>query len=284
MSWLFYQLNLLQYVMQKPWRWMLRRPGKGLMFLNTFLWFIPRLIQLGLYFFLAPLRFINACYYNIWVHVIWSLRDHLSEIFHPKLKGMRHKSGISYVFFWAVGFPIRMLRYSIKAIIQLCEGLAFVAVDTVFPALTMYHGTKLESSIAISKPGKWVVGTGNFAGSGLYFGIKKHVGMHYASSRRDPVVICSRVTLGSVVNLNISRKEVKKHIRVNGDAITQWGKEKGYKTCEWWREDKKWWEYCLLHKRDNNAVDTWRIRVLYIQHIKDNKKQRVWGGKAYWLF
>ena len=48
--------------------------------------------------------------------------------------------------------------------------------------LTMMHGTSEESSIKISGPGRWLIGDGNFAGSGIYFTMEKRVAMHYAEA------------------------------------------------------------------------------------------------------
>jgi len=281
---MFALLNKLQYGLWKPWRPLTKKRNETLYKLNRWFWLLPWVIKLGMYVLLAPVRFLNAVYYNVWVHGLWSLRDHLSEIFNPKLRGMRHKKGLKYGFFWLFGLPIRLVRHLFAGALHLLEGIVFVAIDTLLPALTMYHGTARNSSIAITKPGKWLVGSGNFAGSGIYFAIDKKVAEHYAGGKRAGVLVCARVTLGSVINLNYAPRNIHQSTKSSGDQITRWGQDQKYTTVEWWREDSGWWEYCLLNKRDGNPVKTWRIRILYVQNLSTGKKERIWGGKAPWIF
>jgi len=108
-------------------------------------------VELLLYILLTPLRFLNALYYNVWVHSLWTFSDHLSEVFNPKLKGMRHKKGKEYRKFWTQDFLKRLKKHSILGLKQVGEGILFVIIDTFVPALTMYHGTNRDASISISK-------------------------------------------------------------------------------------------------------------------------------------
>ncbi|WP_434575115.1 hypothetical protein [Riemerella anatipestifer] len=234
---------------------------------------------------LTPLRFLNAMYYNIWIYGLWNIRDHFADIFNPKVKGMRFRKGFLYGVYWLFGLPYRLIKYSTIGVIQFCEGIVFVFIDTVYPALTMYHGTEKTISINnISKPGKWLVGNGNYAGSGLYFTMNKRVARHYARFNSNSVIICSRVSLGRVINLSLAPNEIRNSVKFNGDRITDWGLSKGFTTAEWWRDDQKWWEYCILNRRSGKEIKTWRIRVLYIENVNDGKKERIWGGKSFWLF
>ena len=61
---------------------------------------------------------------------------------------------------------------------------------------TMYHGTSFdEAATKISQSGKWYVGSGNYVGTGIYFGIAESTAKHYAPSGKDRGIIMSRVTL-----------------------------------------------------------------------------------------
>ncbi len=280
---MFSFLNHLQYVLQKPYRGLLKNTTSNFWYKwNKYLWILPFMTKLLLYVLLTPLRFFNALYYNIWVYGLWSVRDNVAEIFNPKMRGMRYKTGCKYFLYWLFGLPIRFIKYIWRSIIQIIEGFLFVLVDTIFPALTMYHGTAKNNAYNITQPGEWKVGRGNYAGSGIYFGMKKLVAEHYAGV--DGMMICARVTLGRNYNLTVASPEVKSYIRHNGDGITNWGLEKGITSVEWWRDDENWWEYCLLSKYTGEKLYTWRIRVLYVKDLKTKEITRIWGGKSYWIF
>lgn len=285
---MFALLNKLQYGLWKPWRPLTKKRNETLYKLYKWFWLLPWVIKVAMYVLLTPIRFLNAVYYNVWVHGLWSIRDHISEVFNPKLNGMRRETGLKYAFFWLFGLPGRLVRHSFMAILQLVEGITFVAIDTVLPALTMYHGTKRESSIKITKPGKWLVGRGDFAGSGIYFTMDKSVARHYAERRGGEALLCARVTLGSVINLNFAPQKVYNYTKSHGTYITNWGLENKYTTVEWWRDDDQnnnsWWEYCILNKRNGRPIKTWRIRILYVQNLGTGQKERIWGGKALWVF
>lgn len=279
---MFYLLNYIQFFLQKPWRNYLRSPSEKLFdFFKTF-WVIPLIVDFLLYILLTPLRFINAVYYNVWVHGLWTFNDHFNEIFKPKLKGIRYKKGKEYRKAWREGFSERLKTHTVLGLIQFGEGLLFIIIDTFIPALTMYHGTDKNASISISKPGKWLVGSGNYAGSGIYFAIDKEVAKHY-SYGDEPVIICARVSLGRIKNLNLTPSEIQSCVEYKGKKITDWGLEKKYHTMEWWRADNQWWEYCLLRHQNTAAQRSWKIRVLYLQNMKTKRMERVWGGKSLWL-
>ena len=192
-------LNLLQYHLQRPWRILLKKPRKFVSFLNKYLFFIGWINNFVIYVVLSPLRLVNAFYYNMIIHSFLSVRDYWLEIFSPKLHGMRYRKGFKYFSLWIIMFPYRLVRYFFESIIKISEGIIFTVVDVFVPALTMYHGTKKESGISITKPGKWRVGDGNFAGSGIYFGIDKNVALHYAGNSSESVIILARVSLGRII-------------------------------------------------------------------------------------
>jgi Poly(ADP-ribose) polymerase catalytic domain len=280
-------LNQLQHFLQKPWRTLLKRPTPLNRIFNRYFWFFGTFTRFGLYLLLFHLRFVNAVYYNIWVHGLWSIRDHLADILNPKTGSIAQKSGFRYALLWLFGLPIRFFKYAGIGILQSWEGILFVGIDSFLPAVTLYHGTQKNASISISKPGKWLVGGGNFAGSGIYFAIDKSVAKHYAGNTSDSVIIVARVTLGCCKNLALAPNNIY-HLAgkgsSSGDNITKWGLQKGFKSVEWWREGKNWWEYCLLNSRNGQYVKTRRIRILYVENVSTGHKERIWGGKSFWLF
>ncbi|MGI6341855.1 MAG: hypothetical protein ACOXZ9_02600 [Bacteroidales bacterium] len=277
-------LNSLQYHLQKPWRNALKRPSKTLSFFNKYFGWFGALCRLALYILLTPIRLINAVYYNILVYGLWSFRDNFLDVFAPKIGGMRYKKGFKYAFFWIFGLPFRLIKYIWAGMLQFIESVIFVVVDTLVPTLSLYHGTDLGCSISISKPGKWLVGNGNYAGSGIYFTMNQRVAKHYAGSSGEPVLIKARVSLGRTKNLSLAPKHILNCVKYNGDKITEWCINNGYKSVEWWRRDEQWWEYCLVNNNRGSYIKTWRIRILYIYNLRTNKYERIWGGKKYWLF
>jgi hypothetical protein len=279
--------NYLQYALQKPWRSFLKKPNGLNHFFNTYFFFIGFFYRIGSYLILSPLRFFNAIYYNLWIYGLWNIRDNVSDIFKPKTGYIARQKGFVFLFLYLVQLPYRIVKYAGVGIIQLFEGCVFVVVDTLIPALTLYHGTTKEASISISKPGEWKVGGGNFAGSGIYFGANKGVAKNYSGTSSDSVIIAARVSLGSCKNLSLAPKHIYKLIGngcANGERITDWALNKGYNSIEWWRENRSWWEYCLLNKHYGKFVKHWRIRILYIENANTHAKERIWGGKALWLF
>jgi hypothetical protein len=181
-------------------------------------------------------------------------------------------------------FPYRIVRYFLESLIKVSEGLVFTLVDTIIPALTFYHGTENGAGISITKPGKWRVGNGNYAGSGIYFGIDKNVALHYAGRTSDSVIILARVSRGRIINLYLAPANIRQCVKNDGDRITDWAKSNGYSCTEWGRTSGGWWEYCLVNPRDGRFIKTWRIRILYVKNIKTGEVERIWGGKSYWLF
>lgn len=246
-----------------------------------------------MYFLLAPVRLVNAIWYDIVVYGVFSFKDELLDVVAPRLQKWTKKKNFVYYFCWIFGLPFRIIMFLWHGGGRIFEGLVFTIVDLFVPTLTMRHGTSEESSIQISKPGQWLVGNGNYAGSGIYFTMSERVALHYAHASSNgykgghPVIIYARVALGRNINLAVAPDDIqsKLHGR-DGDGLTQWGLKKGYDSFEWWRDDEAWWEYCMLKLPRGKMIKTWRIRVLYIQEIHDathKEIKRVWGGKAFWL-
>lgn len=281
---MFRILNYIQYFLQRPFKFAMKKPNgfaRGLYRFGVFRW----IYDLVIYFLAAPLRLVNALWYDIVIYAMFSFKDSFLDVVAPHTKKWTKKKNFGYYFCWLFGLPYRLVRMVFNSAGRLLEGLFFTVFDVFVPTITMMHGTCEDSSIKISSPGQWLVGNGNFAGSGIYFTMAKRVALHYANSGKShPVIIYSRVSLGKVFNLSLAPKDVYAYVRSHdGDALTNWGRNQGYTSFEWWRDGQDWWEYCVLKLPRGVMVKTWRIRVLYIYDITDHEIQRVWGGKAFWM-
>lgn len=284
---MFSLLNRLQYILQRPYRSALKKESKTVRRLHKiriFHW----TYNLVMYFVLAPLRFVNAVWYDLLVYGVFSLKDHYLEIFRPRVNlWTRQKKGFVYFLYWLFGLPVRVLKNSFTFIAKLLEGALFTAIDTIVSTLTMMHGTRLKSSVSISVPGIWRVGGGNFAGTGIYFTMDKDTAKHYSGghgSGDEGVIIYARVALGHNLNLSVAPDKAQVYLKNHdGTELSRWGLKHHYTSYEWWRDDYNWWEYCMLSDRVGESIKTWRIRILYIYNLSDKKVQRIWGGKSFWL-
>ena len=277
----FSLLNYLQYVLQRPYRPLLKKPGRALRLL--YLALLPARLAAAviLYVCALPLRLLNAIYYDLYVLNLAVVRDALGELLLPKRGKARRLKGFAYLSYWIITFPRRLLASLGLVLWGLLDGMAMLFVDLVFPTLTMYHGTSFSSAVSITQPGTWVVGPGNFAGTGIYFAMWKSVAQHYASGG---VVICARVTLGHNYPLSCAPKSVREAVGRDGDKITNWGLQHHITSVEHWRDDHGgWWEHCLLRKKHDRRKGIWQIRPLHVARGGKRFPERIWGGKHIWL-
>lgn len=270
--------NFLQYFLQKPWRYFLQCPDSTIRWIydNRLHW----IAEVLLYVVLTPLRAFNAFCYNMVVRNLFMFFDVVQEILHPQLNGMRYHDGWEYVWRWLVYLPVRVVVYGVKFAGSLMETALFTCVETILPTLTLYHGTTYEASTSIARPNEWLVGSGAYAGYGIYFAPRKSTALHYSCG----VVIICRVTLGRIENLNLHPYVCSNWVAKRGHSITQWAIDKGITTVEWWRTtgDYRWWEYCMVdHSADYDHP--WRIRPIYREDAYTGKYQRTWGGVGLWL-
>lgn len=283
---LFRWLNYAQYFLQAPWRYFFKKYNSFLprTFRKSSITPVIRHIFISIFYIIClPLRIVNAVYYNMIVRTLMGLKDVLSEIIAPKLNGMRFKQGFDYLWHWLLRLFNRVAIYMARWIIIIIENILATIHDIIFPTLTLYHGTSEDASVSITKPGTWLVGGGNYAGSGIYFGITLRTAMHYSQG----VIIVSRVTLGKIINLSMTPSYIRNCVGPGGgDKITKWGLKHGYNTTEWWRVDGSWWEYCLLDEVDNYD-ESWRIRPIFVRYYDSESRfnfKRIWGGMAFWYF
>lgn len=261
----FAPLNWLQYLMQRPWRWLIKTPSE--MNARAYALFYPLHFSFatGLYFIAFPLRFVNALYYDLCVYNLWCIRDHFAELVHPKRGDYRTLAIVPYCRAWALRLPARLLVLSLKTGLALGDSLAMVVVDLVFPTLTMYHGTTSEAANNIAQR-EWFVGTGNFAGTGLYFAMSRKAAEHYASSSGE--IVCVRVSLGFNFPIACAPKRIREAVGRSGpegDRITHWAQSRFITSVEHWRSDLGWWEYCLVRlPARSRYLRTWRVRPLFV--------------------
>lgn len=278
---LFSLLNHLQYVAQRPYRPLLRRPDRALRSLYVILLPVRLAAAVILHTCALPLRLLNALYYDLWILNLASVRDALGEVLLPRRGTARRLKGSAYLSHWITTFPRRLVTNLGLVLWGLLDGVGMVFVDLVCPTLTMYHGTSFSSAVNITQPGTWVVGSGNFAGTGVYFTMQRSVAEHYASGG---VVICARVTLGHNYPLSCAPRSIRDAVGRDGDRITNWGLEHHITSVEHWRDGNGgWWEYCLLRRRHAPQERIWRIRPLYVARVGRRFPERIWGGKHIWL-
>lgn len=290
LSFLFSFLNGLQRHLSKPWR-ALYKKHHGSDGINKFMRGFWTIIKIPLYVVLTPLRFVNAVFYNIVVHSSFEFFNYLSEIFDPTSK----KEGGSNFVTWTLLMPLRIIKYGWHYLLSLVECIIWTIIDTIIPALTLYHGTSHEASESICQsPGRigakdwysgvWNVGGGNFAGNGIYFAPVRRTSEHYARCNTNKSLIICRVSLGKVIDLGMAPKYVYNQCgSSNALEATNWGLKNGYTTGEWWRSDEGWWEYCM-YDWQNRYNSSWRIRPLYVEDLNNNLILRIPGGMAHWLF
>lgn len=287
---MFRFLNYLQYFLMRPFRFAMKKRSSFMRGMYRFGLF-RFIYNLVIFFVAAPLRLVNAIWYDLLVYAIFSLKDSISDVFAPHTKKWTKKKNFSYYFCWLFGLPFRLIKMVFNSVGRLLEGLFFTIYDLFVPTLTMMHGTSESSSIKISGPGKWFIGNGNYAGSGIYFTMEKRVAKHYAKvsaqekHNSNQVIVFARVSLGKNINLTTVPDDIYPYVlKHDGDALTRWGQDHNYDSFEWWRSSNNtnWWEYCIIKSR-GSMVRTWRVRVLYIYDYTDREVQRVWGGKAFWI-
>lgn len=281
-------LNGLQRHLSKPWRFFYKH-HHGSDGFNKFMRRFWSVMKIPFYILLTPLRFANAVFYNIFMHCGFEFYNYLSEVFDPSSR----MEGSANLFTWVLLAPIRLVKYSWHFLLTVVESIIWTLVDTIVPALTLYHGTCQQASESItSSPGRlkefyssgtWNVGSGNFAGNGIYFAPVRSTALHYAQSDKRVLIVC-RVTLGNVLDLGMAPKYVYDQCgHPDATDATRWGLKHGYTTGEWWRSDEGWWEYCMYDWK-NRYNESWRIRPLYVEELYTETVHRIRGGMVHWLF
>ena len=282
----FYCLNWLQRFLSKPWR-IFYKGNSGRDYWNKTLRNRYQWAKVPLYIVLTPLRFYNALYYNMIVHCAFEMYNYVVEVFVPSNDDEGADDNVRLFLM----IPVRILKYVVwHGGLTVVESAIWTIVDTFVPALTLFHGTNEQASTTITHAGRdgyscrltgiWNVGSGNYAGNGIYFAPARSTALHYA---RGSLIVC-RVSLGKVLDLGLAPGYVFRQCGYpNALGATKWGLQNGYVTGEWWRKDCKWWEYCMYDWK-NRYNYSWRIRPLYVLNLYDKSLQRIPGGMCHWLF
>ena len=287
----FFMLNWLQFWLSKPWRPLMKYntiPDSAKPGMRTFL----GILQIPFYILVTPLRFINAVYYNIGLYNLYAWSNYIVEVFVPS----DNTEGALDFVDWLYYLPKRVIKYLLwHGSLTTIESVIWTVIDTIFPAMTLFHGTAVEYADSMLcdphrnkhrertsgwKSGIWNVGGGNYAGSGIYFGISRKTLINYQKG----AAIAARVTPGKTIDTVLMPDYIYRSAGAKGGIpVSNWGLNNGYVTGEWWREDGEWWEICL-YDRQNKYNESWRIRPIYAIYIHNGIMQRIPGGPAHWLF
>ncbi len=277
----FLILNWLQWTLYNPLRDLWTDPGSNkaaLVFGLLRYSFIAPLWWLLIHIITTPLRLVNALYFNIVLYWAVIFCDSITEWLHPRLKYGQYR-GIKA---WFLYFPLRLFNVFKRNGAALLEGILMTGVDIVFPTYTMYHGTSFKGiATNIAQEGRWLVGGGDYAGSGIYFGFYRKTAEHYAQGR-DRALICARVTTFPCRNSATLPRKLRKKIGNDGAGISN-GLPFPYRSIEHWRDHSyaQWFEYCLVQPGlAGKYVRTWRARPICV--LKNDMPKRIWGGLSLW--
>lgn len=233
-----------------------------------------------------PLRILTAIFADVLVYLSVMLSDTVEELFNPKIGKIRNAGGIKYLFLYIILFPYRLIWFVLKNLLAIIDSALMVVMSLGFPTFTMYHGTQAKHSQDITQRGRWLVGTGNFAGSGIYFARKVKAAKHYGGS----TFIASRVTLSLVRNCGTLPEDSRLNVGNMGEGGSLLAKQIKfpYVATELWRSGTEWWEYCLLQPgKEGRYISSWRIRPIGTVEVKAEEEfggrlTRLWGGKSHY--
>ena len=305
--WLHYPIRLIDEFM-----WFLYNPVRAFMHnrrsglnrpINRLVTYtlIKPLWQIAVWFFTTPLRFVTGIYFDVIMYLAVMAGDTIQDLIQPKDPFMRKKKGLAYGFYWLVLFPWRCVKFIMANLLAVIDSLFMLILSVAWPTFTMFHGTNESAAESIQHGGKWLVGSGNFGGSGIYFGRSVKVANSYGKgfknlsyddqNRQISPIIVARVTLTMLRNAGVTRRGLRKDF---GDRTGHGGKVIAqkigfpYYAVELWRDDRDWWEYCLLQGgKEGDLVQTWRIRpVGYVKVLSRSddlgELQRLWGGRSHY--
>ena len=296
-SGVFFFIDELMWFLYNPLRSFMKdvKGSRGRMGFHLFsLLLIKPVWQLSIWILTTPLRIVTAVYFDVLMYLFVMLSDSVDELLHPKLGKMRHRKGIDYAWRWVIGLPARIVRLIAKNVLAVIDSAMMFTISLVWPTFTMYHGTPRDAAYDISGKGRWFVGTGNYGGSGVYFGRSVRVARHYAGSRSSTVadqrVIVARVTFTMLRNCATLPQAARQEVGSMGEGGINLAKSLGfpYFATELWRDGKKWWEYCILFgDRAGQFVSSWRIRPIGYVYIEGQSHitgtlERLWGGKGHY--
>ena len=283
---IFRLINYIQWVLQNPIRFLWKKNDNGKSrgaFVALTLTGLSLLWWIIAYFLTIPLRIINGIYYDILLFSAVSFSDNIQEFLHPKRGKLGHISGFKYLILYILSLPFRFIKMIIKSGLYVIDSILMLGVSIVFPTLTMLHGTPFRGAgTKITQSGDWLVGYGNYAGTGVYFGLNKKTAEHYSPSGDDSSIIVSRVTLTFSKTIATLKKDERELVGLGESGEELARKVKGfYASIEHWRNDIGWWEYCILKPgKRGQYISSWRIRPVAL--LNDNSIVRTYGGFAHY--
>lgn len=294
----FFFLNWLLWAYQYPGRWIpwLRDYDKDLS-RYVFFGFLPlRLVYWGYgYVLMTPVRLVTALYFDGLVFISFSVTVALMDLLYPESRLYRDSSGWKRTALLALLFPWRLLGFLLHNVRILIQAACMVVLDTVFTSVTAFHGTdaafvatpdRAKDTQTIFQKGMWLVGSGDYAGRGIYFGLQEEVAEHYARSCGAPILVMARVSLfllRPIPTLPKPYRAVGQYgngLKISDEFKWAWL----WRTTELYRADRGgWFELCvLMPKRSGQLVKSWRIRPLLV--LYENRWCRIWGGAALFPF
>lgn len=295
-SGVFFLIDEFMWFLYNPLRRFMRNQEGKMNRVGFFLFsmlFIKPVWQLAVWILTTPLRLVTALYFDVVMYLFVMLSDSIDELFHPKLGKMRHRKGFDYWWRWLLGFPMRFVWLFWKNSLAIVDSFLMFFVSLVWPTFTMYHGTPRDAAFDISQKGRWLVGTGNWGGSGVYFGRSVNIARHYAGSRASSVadqrIIIARVTFSMLRNCATLLHSKRQNVGRMGQGGVELAKSIKFPfyATELWR-DRGWWEYCILFgNKPNEFVSSWRIRAIGFVQLKGQSNatgtlERLWGGKSHY--
>lgn len=274
----FLVTNHLQWVLTFPFRSWFQNPKS-----NWPRWFylaafpLVLVYSLLIYVLLIPVRLVNAVYFDLALFWSVSLRDGVADLLFPEY---RFRDAREWLYKWFSRFPSRLWRFLVRYTRVIFQGISMTIFDLVWPTLTLFHGTGREAAEKIARTGRWHAGGGDYAGTGIYFGLIPDVAEHYARHNSDPIVIVARVNLTPCRPIATLTSELRHMIGGSrGDAISC-GLGSPWAALEHWRKDGPWYEFCLVQRSKFKLVAPWRIRPICI--AGPVFPERVPGGLVPW--
>ncbi len=279
-SGLFFALNRVQWFVFNPIRILFANVDNGFghaLFRLLLVSLIAPVWWLLAYLLTYPLRLATAVYFDIILYGVVSSHDALQELFNPKMRRYRHHEGIVYGFFWLVGFPVRLVQFIGKASLNVLDAVLMFDISLAIPTLTMYHGTRfVGAGVDITQKGTWLVGSGDFVGSGIYFGISDKTAKVYARRHSDMSLVLVRFTPAFTRPAGSLPRKDRVLVGTNGEELSR-RLHRPWAVIEHYRPGRDWWEYCLVQPdKAGQFVRSWRVRPIAVE--KPDGLERVWGG------
>lgn len=249
---------------------------------------LPALLLWGvaLWTLWLPVRAAEAVYYDLLLFPAVGLRDAALDTLAPRRGAYRGLEGRAYALAWLTGLPRRLVELAVRLPRLGFQAAAMALMDLVWPSLTLYHGTRFQQgATSIAQTGLWLVGRGDYVGEGIYFGVNSTTARYYAQASTGgsgaPAVLVARVTLWPcrpVASLHPdARRRLGAHDSRELSGLLPWP----WAALEHWREDRGWWEYCLVQPgQQGRYVSSWRIRPVCVVH--EGVPAAIRSGLAMW--